>query len=202
MADPTPQPDQPTVITCPWCSTTVTPGTATCPNCGAVLEGDEEKVLPGVTAVDDKILRGETKPQQRSRLLSWISGDYDEPEGGPVDPAAIAPPDPAVQREMRRLAYEAELANLQAEVEARRIEAVVDELEETGDEAGAEAMVEAVVAEDARIDAEVAALGGKPTTAAETAPEPGAETMPEPPAAADASPDSTATGTSANDTPA
>jgi hypothetical protein len=188
MADPTAQPDQPSVISCPWCSTTVTPGTATCPNCGAVLEGDEETVLPGVTAVDDKVLRGETKPQQRSRLLSWISGDYDEPEGAgaPVDASAIAPPDAAVQREMRRLAIEAEVANLQAEVEARRIEAVVDELEETGDQAGAEAMVEAVVADDARVDAEVAALGGEP------APMPTA--APQAPVEADAP--------SANDTPA
>jgi hypothetical protein len=166
MADSTPQPDQPAVPSCPWCSTSVAPGTATCPNCGAVLQGDEETVLPGITAVDDKVLRGETKPQQRSRLLSWISGEYDEAEGGPVDASAIAPPDPEVQREMRRLAIEAEVANLQAEVEARRIEAVVDELEETGDEAAAEAMVEAVVADDARVDAEVAALAG------ETAPTP------------------------------
>jgi len=186
MADPTPQPDQPSINSCPWCSTKVTPGTATCPNCGAVLEGDEEPVLPGITAVDDKILRGETKPQQRSRLLSWISGDYDEPEGGPVDPSAIAPPDPAVQREMRRLAIEAEVANLQAEVEARRIEAVVDELEETGDEASAEAMVEAVVADDARVDAEVAALGGEPALTPGTAPAAPTET------GADASSDATA----------
>jgi hypothetical protein len=196
MADPTPQPEQPSANSCPWCSTIVTPGTATCPNCGAVLEGDEETVLPGVTAVDDKILRGETKPQQRSRLLSWINGDYDEPEGGPVDPSAIAPPDPAVQREMRRLAIEAEVANLQAEVEARRIEAVVDELEETGDQAGAEAMVEAVVAEDARVDAEVAALGGEAATAPVTPPEAPGETD------AEASSDSGPNATSANDTPA
>jgi hypothetical protein len=143
MADPTPQPDQPAVTTCPWCSTTVTAGTATCPNCGAVLEGDEDTVLPGITAVDDKVLRGETKPQQRSRLLSWISGED----------------------------VEAEVANLQAEVEARRIEAVVDELEETGDEATAEAMVEAVVADDARVDAEVAALTGEPAPIPPVAPD-------------------------------
>jgi len=195
MADPTPQ-QEPTITSCPWCSTSVTPETATCPTCGAVLQGDEETVLPGVTAVDDKVLRGETKPQQRSRLLSWISGDYDEPEGAAVDASAIAPPDPAVQREMRRLAIEAEVANLQAEVEARRIEAVVDELEETGDQAGAEAMVEAVVADDARVDAEVAALGGESTT-------PTAVGAPEAPSeVADAVPDAAADGTSATDKPA
>jgi hypothetical protein len=191
MADPTLQPDQPGITTCPWCSTSVSSGTATCPNCGAVLEGDEETVLPGVTAIDDKVLRGETKPQQRSRLLSWISGDYEEPEGEHVDPSAIAPPDPAVQREMRRLEIEAEVASLQAEVEARRIEAVVDELEETGDQAGAEAMVEAVVAEDARVDAEVAALVAEPDGTSPAAPDRST-------AAADGTPDAT----NANDTPA
>ena len=186
MVDPTPQADEPTANSCPWCSTRVTPDTATCPNCGAVLHGDEESVVPGLTAVDDKVLRGETKSQQRSRLLSWISGEYDEETASPVDPSAIAPPDPEVQREMRRLALEAEVANLQAEVEARRIEAVVDELEQTGDEASAEAMVEAVVADDARVDAEVAALSGEPVTPAAITPAPDAEadaTTPENPPA-------------------
>lgn len=161
MAEPTPQPDRPTAQICPWCSTQVSAETSTCPTCGAVLKGDEETVLPGVTAVDDKVLRGETaKPPQRSRLLSWISGEYDEPEGTKAEPGAIAPPDPEVQREIRRLELEAEVANLQAEVEARRIEAVVDQLDETGDEADAEQMVAAVVADDAAVDAEVAALSG------------------------------------------
>jgi hypothetical protein len=188
MAEPTPQPDRPDVVICPWCSTQVTADTATCPTCGAVLKGDEETVLPGVTAVDDKVLRGETvKPQQRSRLLSWISGDYDEPTGTKADPGAIAPPDPEVQREIRRLELEAEVANLQAEVEARRIEAVVDHLDETGDEAGAEEMVAAVVADDAAVDAEVAALDpnaapAPPTTPSVAAIEPEPSTNEQPPA--------------------
>ena len=56
-----------------------------------------------MTAVDDKVLRGETaRPQQRSRLLSWISGEYDEAPPTEVDAQAIAPPDPEVQREIRR----------------------------------------------------------------------------------------------------
>jgi hypothetical protein len=166
MDDPTPQPDRPAALVCPWCSTSVTPETATCPTCGAVLIGDEDTVLPGVTAVDDKVLRGETKPQPRSRLLSWISGDYDEAEASKADPAAIAPPDPAVQLEIRRLELEAEVASLQAEVEARRIEAVVDELDDTGNEADAEQMVEAVVAADAAVEAEVASLSGDAALAA------------------------------------
>jgi hypothetical protein len=179
MADPTPQPDRPTLTACPWCSTSVTPETATCPSCGAVLLGDEEPVLPGVTAVDDKVLRGETKPQQRSRLLSWISGEYDEAESGPVDASAIAPPDPAVQLEIRRLELEAEVANLKAEVEARRIEAVVDELDETGDEDEAEAMVEAVVAADAAVDEAVAASRDDvPAVPVEPPPEAAAQDQP------------------------
>jgi hypothetical protein len=182
MSDPTPEPDRPDALICPWCSTRVTPETATCPTCGAVLKGDEDTILPGVTAVDDKVLRGETKPQPRSRLLSWISGEYDEPAGTKADPGAIAPPDPEVQREIRRLELEAEVANLQAEVEARRIEAVVDHLDETGDATDAEEMVAAVVADDAAVDAEVASLTGDangipaPST---TAPSPAA-TEPEP----------------------
>jgi hypothetical protein len=118
----------------------------------------------------------------RTRLLSWISGEYDEPAGTKADPGAIAPPDPEVQREIRRLELEAEVANLQAEVEARRIEAVVDHLDETGDATDAEEMVAAVVADDAAVDAEVASLTGDangipaPST---TAPSPAA-TEPEP----------------------
>jgi hypothetical protein len=184
MDDPTPEPDRPTDQICPWCSTQVTADTATCPTCGAVLKGDEDTILPGVTAVDDKVLRGETaKPQQRSRLLSWISGEYDEPESTKVEPGAIAPPDPEVQREIRRLELEAEVANLQAEVEARRIEAVVDHLDETGDEADAEEMVAAVVADDAAVDAEVAALTGDAIGTAAPAPPPAplaADSEPEP----------------------
>jgi hypothetical protein len=175
MDDPTPETDRPDKMVCPWCSTSITPETVSCPTCGAALKGDETTVLPGVTAIDDKVLRGETKPQQRSRLLSWISGDYEEPEGAKADPAAIAPPDPAVLREIRRLEIEAEVANLQAEVEARRIEAVVDVLDETGNEADAETMVEAVVAADAAVDAEVASLtGNTPASAPAGAPQPAA----------------------------
>src|SRR5689334_23245150 len=184
MADPTPQPDRPDAEICPWCSTQVTADTATCPTCGAVLKGDDETILPGVTAVDDKVLRGETaKAPQRNRLLSWISGDYDEAEGAAkADPAAIAPPDAEVQREIRRLELEAEVANLQAEVEARRIEAVFDHLDETGDETDAEEMVAAVVADDAAVDAEVAELSGEPDGATVPATPAAPAIQPAPPA--------------------
>ena len=138
MVDSTPQPDRTDPTVCPWCSASVTSETEICPSCGAVLLSDGEPVLPGVTAVDDKVLRGETRPQPRSRLLSWISGEYPEEEATPDDAQAIAPPDPEVQREIRRLAIEAEVANLTAEVEARRIEAAVEQQLEADAEAEAD----------------------------------------------------------------
>ena len=156
MDDPTPQPDRPGLTACPWCSTSVTLETESCPSCGAVLIGDEDSVLPGVTAVDDKVRRGETRPQERSRLVSWISGEYAEETPTVVDPQAIAPPDPEVQREIRRLELEAEIANLTAEVQARRVEAVVQVIDE-GDPAAAEAAVAALEAAEA---ADAAATNG------------------------------------------
>jgi hypothetical protein len=152
MDDPTPQPDRPGSLVCPWCSTSVTPQTETCPTCGAVLIGDEESVVPGITAVDEKVVRGETRPQDRNRLLSWISGEYADESTTEADAQAIAPPDPAVQREIRRLELEAEIANLTAEVQARRVEAVVDVIDD-GDPAAAEAAVAALEVAEAQ-DAE------------------------------------------------
>jgi hypothetical protein len=157
MDDPTPQPDRPADLVCPWCSTIVTPETEKCPNCGAVLIGDEEPVLPGVTAVDEKVVRGETRPVERNRLLSWISGEYAEEEATEALSQAIAPPDPEVKREIRRLEIEAEVANLTAEVQARRVEAVADVIDE-GDPDEAQAAVAALEAVEADDDAEVEAV--------------------------------------------
>lgn len=125
MADPTPTTPLTGTI-CPWCSAAVTAETVTCPSCAAVLISDEEQDLPGVTAIDAKILRGEKAPPPRNRLLSWISGDYPDQTPSPADSQAVAPPDPAVQREIRRLEYEAEVASLQAEADAILSEAVVE----------------------------------------------------------------------------
>ena len=104
----------------------MTPETVICPSCAAVLISDEEPDLPGVTEVDAKILRGEKPPPPRNRLLSWISGDYPDQASSPADAQAVAPPDPEVQREIRRLEYEAEVASLQAEADALLSEAVVE----------------------------------------------------------------------------
>ena len=112
---------------CPWCSAQLTPDAAVCPSCGANLTSDEEQQLPGVTAVDQELLlRNIKKSPGRSRILSWISGEY-EPEGqSQVEAGALQPPDPNVQREILRLQLEAEVANLQAEADALYAEAVVE----------------------------------------------------------------------------
>ena len=126
MADQTFPTDSRSESICPWCSAAVTPGTPTCPSCGAILESDEDRDLPGLTAVDPAALRPEAKPASRNRLLSWISGEYPEEAPSPSDSQALAPPDAEVQREIIRLELEAEVANLQAERDALLSEAVVE----------------------------------------------------------------------------
>jgi hypothetical protein len=120
--------DRPAELACPWCSASVTPETAVCPSCRAILISGEERDLPGVTAVDQAVVRHEKKPvaPSRNRLLSWISGDYLEDVPHMSDTHALAPPDPDVQLEILRLELEAEVANLQAEADANFAEAVVE----------------------------------------------------------------------------
>ena len=79
-----------------------------------------------MTAVDPTIARGERKSAGRSRLFSWISREYTEESATEKDAAALAPPDPNVQREIRRLALEAEVANLQAEADSILSEAALE----------------------------------------------------------------------------
>jgi hypothetical protein len=126
MVDQTLPTDRPPDSVCPWCSAAVTPETAICPSCGAILLSDEERELPGVTAVDQAVVRGEKKQAGRSRLLSWISGEYPDDEPAVADAQALAPPDPEVQREILRLELEAEVANLQAESDSLRSEAAAE----------------------------------------------------------------------------
>jgi hypothetical protein len=127
MADQT----APAPTICPWCSATLPadPG-ATCPSCGATLRTETEAQVPGVTAIDaEAIVRAARAPtpQRRSRLLSWISGDYED-EGGEAasTPESLAPPPPEVRREILRLELEAEVANLQAEAESIMADAEVE----------------------------------------------------------------------------
>lgn len=126
MADEMLPTDRPTGSVCPWCSASLTPDAEVCPSCGAILTSDHEHELPGVTAVDPAAVRSVKKPRSRSRLFSWISGEYPDDTPSSADAAALALPDPDVQREIRRLALEAEVANLQAEADAIFSEAVAE----------------------------------------------------------------------------
>ena len=119
---------------CPWCSAAIRADSATCPSCGAILISDEVSELPGVTEIDPKVARGEKPPPPRNRLLSWISGEYPDADAAPGDPQALAPPDPAVQREILRLELEAEVANLQAEADAMRSDAIFEGRTEEAEE--------------------------------------------------------------------
>jgi hypothetical protein len=130
MDDSTVPIDRPTDPICPWCSAAVAVDAAVCPSCAAILLSDEEHEVPGLTAVDEAIVRGEKRPGQGRRLFSWISGGYevDDATGAEVipDAAAIAPPAPDVEREILRLELEAEVANLQAEADSAMADAMVE----------------------------------------------------------------------------
>lgn len=112
---------------CSWCSTPITDGMTECPSCGANLIPDGEPNVPGLTAVDAaSIIRSKAPAQPRSRLLSWLSGEYATDVPSKSEQQAIAPPDIEVRREILRLELEAEVANLQAEADALRAEAAAD----------------------------------------------------------------------------
>lgn len=112
---------------CSWCSAEITEGATECPSCGANLVPDGDPNVPGVTAVDAaSIIRSKTVSQPRSRLLSWISGEYETDVPSQAEQQAIAPPDQSVRLEILRLELEAEVANLQAEADALRAEAVAE----------------------------------------------------------------------------
>lgn len=115
------------VTVCSWCSAEVAEGTTECPNCRANLVPDGDPNVPGVTAVDAaSILRSKSASQPRSRLLSWISGEYATDLPSKAEAQAIAPPALEVRREILRLELEAEVANLQAEADALRAEAAAE----------------------------------------------------------------------------
>ena len=112
---------------CSWCSAEVAEGATECPSCGANLVPDGDPNVPGVTAVDAaSIIRSKSAAPPRSRLLSWISGEYTPDLPSKAEAQAIAPPDLEVRREILRLELEAEVANLQAEADALRAEAAAE----------------------------------------------------------------------------
>jgi hypothetical protein len=148
---------------CNWCSAALPSDHETvCPSCGATLLGDGDTSVPGLTAIDaEAILRNAraSKSKSRSRLLGWISGDYDDDSAGTTAaPGSLAPPPANVRREMLRLELEAHVANAQAEVEAMAADAAVEE--------GRSLAPTEAAAPDADADSEIAAA---PDAAAEAA---------------------------------
>ncbi len=152
----------PSPTICPWCSEPLPADTASaCPSCGATLKAETDQQLPGVTAIDaEAIVRAARAPtpQRRSRLLSWISGEYDDGNAEVASaPGSLAPPPPEVRREILRLELEAEVANLQAEAESIMSDAEVgahDEAAEAAAADGSDAAGEASIAEAPATDAE------------------------------------------------
>jgi hypothetical protein len=145
---------------CTWCSAVLpSDHESTCPSCGATLIGEGDAQVPGLTAIDtDAILRNaravQAKP--RSRLMSWISGEVDDPDASPAPPGSLSPPPAEVRREMLRLELQAQVANAQAEVEAMQADAVVEDgkpVDLPGVEAGADG--EAAAADDAPTSSDV-----------------------------------------------
>jgi hypothetical protein len=112
---------------CPWCSAELTPNATVCPSCHANLVADGEPNVPGVTAIDaESLIRSKSAPPQRSRLLSWLSGEYASDTPSQAEAQAVAPPDIDVRREILRLELEAQVANLQAEQDSIRAEAAAE----------------------------------------------------------------------------
>jgi hypothetical protein len=170
MDDATLSAEAPQGAICPWCSATIRPDSATCPSCGAILISDDVAELPGVTEIDPKVARGEKPPPTRNRLLSWISGEYPDADAAPGDPQALAPPDPDVQREILRLELEAEVANLQAEADSMRSDAIFEGRTTEAEEI-AEAEVEAgIPADEAEAGIEAAKADVSAAAADEGAP--------------------------------
>jgi hypothetical protein len=156
---------------CPWCSATYTGEPETCPSCGAALAVDPttDAALPGLTAIDAAAIGRAKTPvaRPRSRLLSWISGEYPDEAPTAADAGALAPPDAEVRREMLRLALEAEVANLQAEADALIAEATLEGRapEATAeDAAAADAVVEDLKEVSAELDDVDEALDTDPLT--------------------------------------
>jgi hypothetical protein len=104
-------PTPPTAPRCPWCSAVLASiDLATCPSCGAQLNAAAEADVPGVTSIDVAALAWKAgTPPRRNKILSWISGEANEPvDSSGASASAIEPPSLAVRREMLRLELEAE----------------------------------------------------------------------------------------------
>jgi hypothetical protein len=138
---------------CNWCSAPLpSDHEETCPSCGATLLGDGDTSVPGLTAIDaEAILRSAraAKAKPRSRLLGWISGDYDdESSGTAATPGSLAPPPADVRREMLRLELEAQVANAQAEVESMAADDAIERGRSLGQVGGDEDAADAAGSTD------------------------------------------------------
>lgn len=160
---------------CNWCSAPLpSDHEEVCPSCGATLLGDGDTSVPGLTAIDaEAILRSAraAKAKPRSRLLGWISGEYDDESSGTTPtPGSLAPPPADVRREMLRLELQAQVANAQAEVESMAADDAVEHGRSLG-QAGGDA---GTTASDNTAEA-AAEQSGEPTDDAADAPEPAAD---------------------------
>ncbi len=112
---------------CSWCSTPYAEGVTNCSSCGANLAPEGDANLPGLTSVDAaSIIRSKSAAQPRSRLMSWLSGEYASDVPSQAEAHAYAPPDQKVRREILRLEMEAEMAHLKAEADAQWAEAAAE----------------------------------------------------------------------------
>jgi hypothetical protein len=146
---------------CNWCSAPLPSDHETvCPSCGATLLGDGDTAsVPGLTAIDaEAILRNAraAKAKPRSRLLGWISGEYDEGPDEAPPPGSLAPPPDAVRREMLRLELEAQIANAEAETNAMTADAALEDGRSL-------APVDPAAADEALADSEAAAAADSGT---------------------------------------
>jgi hypothetical protein len=159
---------------CMWCSAELpSDNEVTCPSCGATLIGEGDTQLPGVTAIDaEAIVRAgrPIKTSSRSRLMSWISGDYDDDADKPAPPGSLSPPPPEVRREILRLELEAQVANLQAEADSMAAEAAVESGVPIDTEAAAEAENVAADGNEVAAPDDAAAEADAPTSETEETP--------------------------------
>jgi len=130
MADPMSGPN----TRCPWCSAELPDASAEqCPSCGAMLVAapDIPGEIKGVTTLDTEAIlraRSEVSRPRSNRLISFITGEAPADTGEVANPASLARPADAVRREMLRLQFQAEAADLQAETVALK----ADELARIG----------------------------------------------------------------------